>query len=279
MDGYQGRGTDSDRSVTLTQGTSAPFLGWTEAGVSVPGDNKASIISFVQVELFPVRCSGWLELGAKVQAIGLHVRESQTTWADLPAKGEDYWLWHPYHLGCLPVQMWFAGLTRPSAAEVSQACPVPHAFVQHAPCSTRREAYQGPWDKMLVAGHAGLWLRTALGPRLIQVPSELSKDGSRTVGLRVPPPLKLCPLSALSRWQPKLASTTSSTSWGSLSWKAWRTSPCQGSATAGRSRAETQSPVMLGTSCRPSSCSLPGRLGDPKVSLLQMDTCQLPGET
>lgn len=126
MDGYQGRGTDSDRSVTLTQGTSAPFLGWTEAGVSVPGDNKASIISFVQVELFPVRCSGWLELGAKVQAIGLHVRESQTTRADLPAKGEDCRLWHPYHLGCLLVQMWFAGLTRPSAAEVSQACPVPH---------------------------------------------------------------------------------------------------------------------------------------------------------
>lgn len=56
----------------LTQGTSVPFLGRTEAGVSVPGDSKDNIIiSFIQVELFPIRCRGWLELGAKSQATGL----------------------------------------------------------------------------------------------------------------------------------------------------------------------------------------------------------------
>ena len=59
--------------VLLTQGTSVPFLGWTEAGVSIPRASKDNIISFIQVELFPIRCRGWLELEAKAQATGLPV--------------------------------------------------------------------------------------------------------------------------------------------------------------------------------------------------------------
>lgn len=39
-----------------------------------------------------------------------------------------------------------------SASEVCQACPVPHAFAQHAPSSTRRAR-----GKVVVDGHAGLW--------------------------------------------------------------------------------------------------------------------------
>lgn len=163
--------------------------------------------------------------------------------------------------------------------------PRPPCICTAVPCSTRSEACQGPWNKVVVDGHAGLSellisLRTALGPRPSQMPQSSARgSGLRTVGLMRPPPLKLCPISALSRWQPKLASMRSSTSWGSLSWRAWRTSPCQDSVTGGKSRAKTQSPMMLGTSFRPPPCSLLDRLGDLRVSWLQMDTCQLPGET
>lgn len=150
-----------------------------------------------------VGASGLLGFLLRIQS-----RESQATWADLPAKGKSYCrLRRPHCLCSLPAQMWFAGSAR----------PVPLRSPRHAQCP------------MLL--HS---------PRLIHsLRAQHGEGGLRTIGLVTPLPLKLCPISVLSRWQPELASTRSSTSWGSLSWRAWRTSPCRGSATAGRSRAET----------------------------------------
>lgn len=104
------------------------------------------------------------------------------------------------------------------------------------------------------------WWEAALGQThtCVMEPSEECDRGGHGTQMTLSLPSSTAPVSpVLPRWQPRPASTRSSTSWASPSSRAWRTSPSRGCAAGGRSRTVALSSPHQGTSCRKgASCGM-----------------------
>lgn len=114
------------------------------------------------------------------------------------------------------------------------------------------------WSKRKLWFSSLSWKEAALGPRLSCALRTEPSEGGKACGggggagdPEWPRPAECSPiLAVLSRWRQRPASTRSSISWASPSWRARRTSPSRGCAAGGRSRATAFRRPLPGTSCR-----------------------------